>query len=129
MDSDTPVKVDIPEDIEILGLASGSSSGSVFFAGHEDMVYGAGQNSQFQIGVGNSGSLNVPVPVVIEFDEGPHDIVKISSSGTHTIAISCLVVTDMPTLSPTEYPTVSYSMTVLPAQVGSKRISFVLIIF
>jgi hypothetical protein len=85
------------------------------------VLYGSGQNSQFQLGVSSSGSLNVPVPVMIEFEEGPHEIVKISSSGTHTIAISCLVITDMPTLSPTEYPTVSCFVLLLAAQVVNKR--------
>ena len=120
-DSATPVKVDIPEDVKMLGLASGSSSASVFFAAYQDTLFGAGANSQFQLGVSSSGSLNIPVPVMIEFEEGPHEIVKISSSGTHTIAISCLVITDMPTLSPTELPTVSCSVLFLAAQFVIKR--------
>jgi hypothetical protein len=60
------------------------------------------------LGIGSIGSQNVPV--LVEFEESLHEIVKISSSGTHTVAISCPINTEMPTLSPTEYPTVSNSM-------------------
>jgi hypothetical protein len=107
-DSNTPVKVDLPEDIRIRSLASGTSSASVFFAADEDVVYAAGQNYQFQLGLGSIGSQNFPV--LVEFEESSQEIVKISSSGTHTVAISCLVMTDTPTSSPTESPTVSHLM-------------------
>jgi alpha-tubulin suppressor-like RCC1 family protein len=107
-DSHTPVKVAIPQNIGIRNFASGPSAASVFFAADADVVFAAGQNYQFQLGIGSIGSQNVPV--LVEFEESLHEIVKISSSGTHTVAISCPINTEMPTLSPTEYPTVSNSM-------------------
>jgi len=98
------VKVDIPKDIKVHTLGSGASSQSVFFVAEDDIVYAAGQNYRFQLGLGKIGSEKFPV--LVEFDEGPslHEIVKISSSGTHTVAISCELYTDMPTVSPTIEP-------------------------
>lgn len=113
-DSDKPVKVDLPANKTIRYVASGSSSASVFLSSGFNLVHGAGQNYQFQLGVGSIGSQNVPV--LVEFDDSLQDIVKISSSGTHTIAISCPRETGMPTTSPTEFPTVEPTAipTVLP---------------
>ena len=97
--------MDIPKDIKVHTLGSGPSSQSVFFVADEDKVYAAGQNYRFQLGTRDIESENFPVEV--EFDDGPtmHEITKISSSGTHTLAISCELFTDIPTMTPTQEPT------------------------
>ena len=112
IDSDEPVKVKIPKDIQIHTLGSGSSSRSVFFIADNDIVYAAGQNYRFQLGTGEIGSEEFPV--LVEFDDGPpmHEIIKISSSGTHSVAISCELFTEMPTVMPTMEP--SFIPTALP---------------
>ena len=104
-DSNKPVKLDLPANMTINNVVSGPSSASVFFSSGVDLVYGAGQNYQFQLGLGNIGSQNVPA--IVDFDTDLYEIVKISSSGTHTVAISCPIETTMPTMAPTEFPTVS----------------------
>ncbi len=106
-DSSEPVNVKLPSDIEVLRLGSGASSKSVFFIANGDVVYTAGQNYRFQLGIGESEVK--PSPVLVEIgDEGDfYDITKISSSGTHTVAISCLIPAESPTAYPTAYPTVS----------------------
>jgi alpha-tubulin suppressor-like RCC1 family protein len=104
-DSNKPVKLDLPANMTINNVVSGPSSASVFFSSGVDLVYGAGQNYQFQLGLGNIGSQNVPA--IVDFDADLYEIVKISSSGTHTVAISCPIETTMPTMAPTEFPTVS----------------------
>lgn len=107
VDSDKPVKVDIPKPYKIHSLWSGASSQSVFFVADEDVVFGAGQNYRFQLGIGKIGSEKFPV--LVEFDDAPwrQEITKISSSGTHTVAISCPIITETPTAYPTISPTVS----------------------
>lgn len=105
IDSDKPVKVDIPNSTPIRLIGSGPSSQSVFFVADEDIVYAAGQNYRHQLGLGDIGSEKFPV--IVEFDDsaGRDEITKISSSGTHTMAISCLIITDTPTSYPTVNPT------------------------
>ena len=111
-DSDNPVSVNIPKNIPIRDLGSGPSSQSVFFIAGEDTVYAAGQNYRYQLGV-DTGSPEFPMresPVLVEFEGTPwgrNDIIKISSSGTHTVAVSCPIITASPTGYPTVTPTVS----------------------
>ncbi|KAL7527838.1 hypothetical protein ACHAXR_002156, partial [Thalassiosira sp. AJA248-18] len=107
VDSDTPVKVDIPQNSRIREIGSGPSSQSVFFIAEEDLVYAAGQNYRYQLGIGDIGSEVFPVLVEFEDSPGRHEITKISSSGTHTVAISCLIITETPTSYPTLMPTVN----------------------
>lgn len=112
VDSDSAARVDIPNNnvnrVRLLG--SGPSSQSAFFVAGEDVVFAAGQNYRFQLGI---GEINNPVsevfPLPVEFKDAPHlhEIVKVSSSGTHTVAISCRIFTDEPTNSPTKNPTES----------------------
>ncbi|KAL7552106.1 hypothetical protein ACHAWF_015321 [Thalassiosira exigua] len=106
VDSDSPVKVDVPQNVEIRMIGSGPSSQSVFFVGPEDEVYAAGQNYRYQLGIGDIGS--EVFPVLVQFEGGPtnlHEIQKVSSSGTNTVAISCFFSTETPTASPTFSPT------------------------
>ena len=112
VDSLAPVEVDVPNGVEILRLGSGPSSQSAFFVAEEgDVIYAAGQNYRHQLGIGDIGS--EVFPVVVDFDEEGsgsaverrHTINEVSSSGTHTVAISCGIITEEPTASPTTSPT------------------------
>jgi len=76
------VRVDVSEQVYTIG--SGPGSESVFFIGY-DNVYAAGANDIFQLGIGDNRSVESPVRV--EFD-GPKDITLVSSSATHTVALS-----------------------------------------
>jgi hypothetical protein len=90
----------------VSNLGSGPSSQSVFFFG-EDAVYGAGANDRFQLGLGEIGSQTFPVLVDFKDLATVEGIIKISSSGTHTVALNIPV--DMPvdeTYIPTFSPTV-----------------------
>jgi hypothetical protein len=79
--------VEIPDDVIIYGLGSGASSQSVFFIA-KDTVFAAGTNDRYQLGIGEVGSKADPVEVKFNiFIFLKTDIVKISSSGTHTVAI------------------------------------------
>ena len=77
--------VEIPDDVIIYGLGSGASSQSVFFIA-KDTVYAAGTNDRYQLGIGEVGSKADPVEVKFDIFTNM-DIVKISSSGSHTVAI------------------------------------------
>ncbi len=77
---ETQFKVDLDETI--LRIGSGPSSQSVFFIG-ADGVWAAGLNDRYQLGTGEVGSADKPVPVKFE---GPVQIEFVSSSGTHTVA-------------------------------------------
>jgi alpha-tubulin suppressor-like RCC1 family protein len=77
--------VEIPNDDIIYGLGSGASSQSVFFIA-KDTVYAAGTNDRYQLGIGEVGSKADPVEVKFNIFTNM-DIVKISSSGSHTVAI------------------------------------------
>ena len=80
---DQPIaRVDVSEQVYTIG--SGPGSESVFFIGY-DNVYAAGANDIFQLGIGDNQSVESPVRV--EFD-GPKDITLVSSSATHTVALS-----------------------------------------
>lgn len=99
----------IPNKDKIEKLGSGPSSQSVFFIGENDLVYAAGANDRFQLGLGEQGK--VAFPALVKFSDPVFDIVKISSSGSHTVSINELVCTNFPTASPTatpsNYPTFS----------------------
>lgn len=108
VDSDEPVRVNIPKGQKVHTIGSGPSSQSVFFVTEDEVVYGAGQNYRFQLGIGKIGS--EVFPVVVELDGVPssmYEITKVSSSGTHTLLIICLIYTQSPTMHPTAIPTVS----------------------
>lgn len=75
-----------------------------------DMVYGVGQNYRYQLGIGEIGSQSIPVIVPVDVNTGlGADITKISSSGSHTLARVCLIVTETPTQFPTVTPTTPVS--------------------
>jgi alpha-tubulin suppressor-like RCC1 family protein len=99
----------IPNNDIIEKLGSGPSSQSVFFIGENDLVYGAGANDRFQLGLGAPGK--IAFPNLVAFDDPVFDVLKISSSGTHTVAINELICTNFPTatptVTPTAYPTLS----------------------
>jgi alpha-tubulin suppressor-like RCC1 family protein len=93
----------IPKEDIVSNLGSGPSSQSVFFFG-ENAVYGSGANDRFQLGLGEIGSQTLPVQVDFKDLATTEGIIKISSSGTHTVALNVPV--DMP-LSDTGIPTFS----------------------
>jgi alpha-tubulin suppressor-like RCC1 family protein len=97
--------VEIPNDDIIYGLGSGASSQSVFFIA-KDTVYAAGTNDRYQLGIGEVGSKADPVEVKFDIFTNM-DIVKISSSGSHTVAIEFSIDTESPTFSPTLNPTLA----------------------
>lgn len=113
IDSAAPVKVLIPSDVKIRDLGSGPSSASAFFIGDSDEeVFGVGQNYRYQLGLDEIGSRSTPE--LISYDDAPGDrlgvdILKITSSGTHTVAIACKIVTETPTAYPTVSPTTEVS--------------------
>ena len=82
------VDVIIPNNEAITNLGSGPSSQSVFFFG-ENAVFGAGANDRFQIGIGEIGSQIFPVEVEFNELDTVAGILKISSSGTQTVAYYC----------------------------------------
>ena len=85
-------EVDIPKGEKIYKLGSGPSAQSVFFIGEDDQVYAAGVNDRYQLGINEIGSQKFPVKM--DFGEvSKMDIDKVSASGTHTIAIACLIFT------------------------------------
>lgn len=100
------MNVDLP-GIKVQRIGSGASSKSVFFIADGDVVFGAGQNYRFQVGIGEDEVQPSPVSVQIGDETDFYDITKISSSGTHTVAITCLIPSESPTAYPTAYPTVS----------------------
>jgi hypothetical protein len=70
------------------------------------MVYGAGQNYRFQLGINQIGSNQFPMMVELDGPAGPpSEVRKISVSGTHTVAISCVTTTKFPTTAPSHTPT------------------------
>ena len=88
---------------KVSNLGSGPSSQSVFFFG-QNYVYGAGANDRFQLGLGEIGSQAYPVELEFKDLDTVAGIVKISSSGTQTVALNVPVDvegTDIPTISPT----------------------------
>ena len=101
------MNVKLPSGLKIERLGAGASSKSVSSVADGEVVYTAGQNYRFQLGIGESDVQ--PIPVLVEFgNEGDvFNITKVSSSGTHTVAITCVVPTESPTVYPTAYPTVS----------------------
>jgi len=108
--------VNIPKNEKVSNLGSGPSSQSVFFWG-ENEVFGAGANDRFQLGLGEIGSRTYPVRV--EFDElyTVEGIIKISSSGTQTVALNVPVELDVPIEADTTIPT--FSPTFTPTSGGS----------
>ena len=80
--------------VEILDLAAGPSSQSVFFMTDGD-VYASGLNDRYQLGIGEIGSQELPKRVLFD---GTVDLAYISSSGTHTVAMG-------KTILDTEFPT------------------------
>lgn len=99
----------VPNNDKIEKLGSGPSSQSVFFIAENDIVYGAGANDRYQLGLGAPGKAAFPNPV--EFDNPIFNTLKISSSGSHTVSINELICTNFPTATPTatpsNYPTLS----------------------
>lgn len=80
--SDEPiVKVELED--EVRSIHSGPSSYSAFFVG-EETVWGVGMNDRYQLGIDKLGSAVAPVET--EFD-GPINIIHLSSSGSHTVAM------------------------------------------
>jgi alpha-tubulin suppressor-like RCC1 family protein len=82
------VTVDIPDGQVMTSIASGPSSQSAFFFG-QFSVFGAGANDQFQLGIGVKGSRKFPVEIDFDILLSVAGIEKISSSGTHTVALNC----------------------------------------
>ncbi|EJK48018.1 hypothetical protein THAOC_33222, partial [Thalassiosira oceanica] len=120
-DSNEPVKVILPNNIDVRMIGSGPSSQSVFFVAEEDTVYAAGANDRHQLGLSIDDDC-VTKPRLIEgMDVVPFldRVEKVCSSGTHTLAIVCQIITKTPTSvptfvpsqSPTETPTYSPSTT------------------
>lgn len=110
IDSDSPVRVEIPSGVKIKELGSGPSSAGAFFIGDDDLVYGVGQNYRHHVGIGVIGSQEVPA--LLEFDAplGNFDIEKVSASGSHTVALACAIVTCSPTSFPTSSPSSDVSL-------------------
>jgi alpha-tubulin suppressor-like RCC1 family protein len=76
----------IPHGDKIVGLGSGPSSQSVFFIGESYTVYAAGANNRYQLGLDPPDSVAEPTAVAFtNLTNQDVDIVKICSSGTHTI--------------------------------------------
>eukprot|EP00804_Cyclotella_cryptica_P000057 CCRYP_013743-RA/>CCRYP_013743-RA protein AED:0.16 eAED:0.16 QI:2268/1/1/1/0.69/0.66/27/153/931 len=98
------VTVDIPDEQVMTSIGSGPSSQSAFFYGKAS-VFGAGANDRFQLGIGETGSRKFPVQVEFDVLLSVAGLEKISSSGTHTVANNCPVVTKRPTRKPTQGPT------------------------
>ncbi|KAL7519364.1 hypothetical protein ACHAWX_004128, partial [Stephanocyclus meneghinianus] len=98
------VTVDIPDGNVMIDIASGPSSQSAFFFG-QSSVFGAGSNDRFQLGIGERGSRKFPVEIDFDVLLSVEGIEKISSSGTHTVALNCPIVTKHPTRKPTDRPT------------------------
>ena len=113
----TKTFVSIPKNDKITKLGSGPSSQSVFFIAEGDVVYGAGGNDRNQLGLGKPGK--VPLPTLVEFEDPVFDVVKISSSGSHTVSINQLVCTDFPTATPTTMPTAFPTISPTIAETGS----------
>ena len=105
VDSDVPVRADLPRSTRVRAVGAGPSSKSVFLVAGEDEVYAAGQNYRHQLGVGEVGPGRFPVPVSLEGAPGLQRVAGVSSSGSHTAALSCLRFTGAPTTAPTAYPT------------------------
>lgn len=82
------VTVDIPDGNVMIDIASGPSSQSAFFFG-QSSVFGAGSNDRFQLGIGERGSRKFPVEIDFDVLLSVEGIEKISSSGTHTVALNC----------------------------------------
>lgn len=82
------VTVNIPDGQVMTSIASGPSSQSAFFLG-QSSVFGAGANDQFQLGIGVKGSRKFPVAIDFDVLLSVAGIEKISSSGTHTVALNC----------------------------------------
>jgi len=99
----------IPNKGKIIKLGSGPSSQSVFFVGDDNFVYGAGNNDRYQLGLGKPGK--VAFPSIVAFEDSVFNVLKISSSGSHTVSINELLCTSIPTatptMTPTAYPTLS----------------------
>jgi alpha-tubulin suppressor-like RCC1 family protein len=98
----------IPNSEPIIRLGSGPSSQSAFFIG-EAIVYGAGANDRYQLGLDYPGA--EPFPTIVDFQYPIFNIAKVSSSGTHTVSIDEIICTDFPTATPTTMPTASPSQT------------------
>ena len=79
---------------QILDLGSGPSSQSIFFITDGD-VYGAGKNDRYQLGIEKIGSEEGPKRVLFD---GTVEIARISSSGSHTVAMGYTILT---TFAPT----------------------------
>jgi alpha-tubulin suppressor-like RCC1 family protein len=94
----------IPNDEKIIALGSGPSSQSVFFI-CDVSLYKAGANDRYQLGLGLPGK--IAYPTAVDLQDPGFDIMKISSSGTHTVAVVRIFV---PTLSPTTSPSISPSV-------------------
>ena len=75
------VKVELED--EVRSIHSGPSAYSVFFVGDE-MVWAAGMNDRYQLGIDGIGSKVAPVELGFE---GPVNIIHLSSSGSHTVAM------------------------------------------
>ena len=108
-DSAEPVRVKLPNDVEVRMIGSGPSSQSVFLVGEDDAVYAAGANDRHQLGLKIDDPC-VPIPQLIEgMDAVPFldKVDKVCSSGTHTLAITCQIITETPTSVPTFEPSES----------------------
>jgi alpha-tubulin suppressor-like RCC1 family protein len=95
--------VSIPNRDKIVGLGSGPSAQNAFFIAEDNVVYGVGANDRYQLGLGAPGK--VAFPSLVEFEDPIFNILKISSSGTHTVSINELICTTFPTATPTVTPT------------------------
>ena len=93
----------IPNKDKIIALGSGPSSQSVFFIADDSVMYGAGANDRYQLGLGEPGK--VPFPTLVEFEDPVFNLLKVSSSGSHTVSINELICTNFPTATPTTMPT------------------------
>ena len=105
-DSNSPVSVRLPNNVDVRMIGSGPSSQSVFFVADEDTVYAAGANDRHQLGLSIDDDC-VTRPRLIEgMDVVPFldNVEKVCSSGTHTLAIVCQIITQTPTSMPTETP-------------------------
>jgi alpha-tubulin suppressor-like RCC1 family protein len=103
-----PVNVKIPKGEKIRLIGSGPSAVSVFFVGEDlGLMFAAGINDRFQLGLGVNGGNVAAESVPTEVDFGAYaemfNFTKVSASGTNTAAIACML--DAPTTSPTAYPT------------------------
>ena len=105
LDSDFPVRINLPRSTRLRAVGAGPSSKSVFFVAGDEDVYAAGQNYRYQLGLDEVDPAEFPFRVELDGAPGLQRVAGVSASGSHTAAVSCDRFTGAPTTTPTGYPT------------------------